>query len=89
MAAGADMVLLDNMTPAEVAECRRSSSAGRCPVEVSGGVTLDTSAAYAAAGADLISVGALTHSAPVLDIGLDLRGAPSVLSPSTSATPRP
>ena len=45
---------------------------GRVPVEVSGGVTLDKVAAYAAAGADLISVGALTHSAPVLDIGLDL-----------------
>jgi nicotinate-nucleotide pyrophosphorylase (carboxylating) len=46
--------------------------AGRVPVEVSGRVTLDTVAAYAAAGADLIAVGALTHSAPVLDIGLDL-----------------
>jgi nicotinate-nucleotide pyrophosphorylase (carboxylating) len=45
---------------------------GRIPVEVSGRVTLETVAAYAAAGADLISVGALTHSAPVLDIGLDL-----------------
>jgi nicotinate-nucleotide pyrophosphorylase (carboxylating) len=44
----------------------------RIPVEVSGRVTLDTVADYAAAGADLISVGALTHSAPVLDIGLDL-----------------
>jgi nicotinate-nucleotide pyrophosphorylase (carboxylating) len=47
--------------------------AGRCPVEVSGGVTLETVGAYAAAGADLISVGAITHSAPVLDVGLDLR----------------
>ena len=42
------------------------------PVEVSGRVSLDTVAAYAAAGADLISVGSLTHSAPVLDIALDL-----------------
>ena len=41
-------------------------------VEVSGGVSLETAPAYARAGADLISVGALTHSAPVLDIGLDL-----------------
>jgi nicotinate-nucleotide pyrophosphorylase (carboxylating) len=40
-------------------------------IEVSGGVTLDTVAAYAEAGADLISVGALTHSAPALDIGFD------------------
>ena len=46
---------------------------GRCPIEVSGGVTLATVPAYAAAGVDFISVGALTHSAPVLDIGLDLR----------------
>ncbi len=71
LAAGADLVLLDNMTPAQVAACV-DLVAHRLLVEVSGGVTLDTVAAYAAAGADLISVGALTHSAPVLDIGLDL-----------------
>jgi nicotinate-nucleotide pyrophosphorylase (carboxylating) len=70
--AGADMVLVDNMTPAEVAAAVEVV-AGRVPVEVSGRVTLDTVAAYAAAGADLVAVGALTHSAPVLDIGLDLR----------------
>jgi nicotinate-nucleotide pyrophosphorylase (carboxylating) len=69
--AGADMVLLDNMTPAAVAAAV-SMVAGRCPIEVSGGVTLDTVADYAAAGATFISVGALTHSAPVLDIGLDV-----------------
>jgi nicotinate-nucleotide pyrophosphorylase (carboxylating) len=75
LAARADLVLLDNMAPDQVAACVRrvrASSAGRCLVEVSGGVTLETVAAYARAGADLISVGALTHSAPVLDIGLDL-----------------
>ncbi|HET9076955.1 MAG TPA: carboxylating nicotinate-nucleotide diphosphorylase [Acidimicrobiales bacterium] len=71
LAAGADLILVDNMTPATVAEAV-ALVGGRVPVEVSGGVTLDTVAAYAAAGADLISVGALTHSAPVLDIGLDL-----------------
>ncbi|MGH9123391.1 MAG: carboxylating nicotinate-nucleotide diphosphorylase [Acidimicrobiales bacterium] len=70
--AGADMVLVDNMTPTEVATAVEVV-AGRCPVEVSGGVTLDTVAAYVAAGAAFISVGALTHSAPVLDIGLDVR----------------
>ncbi len=70
--AGAGADPLDNMTPADVA-IAVSLVAGRCPVEVSGGVTLETVAAYAAAGADLISVGAITHSAPVLDIGLDLR----------------
>lgn len=71
LAAGVGMVLLDNMTPAQVAECVRVV-AGQVPVEVSGGVTLDNVAAYAEAGADYVAVGALTHSAPVLDIGLDL-----------------
>jgi nicotinate-nucleotide pyrophosphorylase (carboxylating) len=71
LAAGADLVLLDNMSPPQVAECVALVN-HRCLVEVSGGVTLETVAAYAAAGADLISVGALTHSAPVLDLGLDL-----------------
>jgi nicotinate-nucleotide pyrophosphorylase (carboxylating) len=70
--AGADMVLVDNMDPGRVAEAV-ALAAGRVPIEVSGRVTLDTIGAYAAAGADLVAVGALTHSAPVLDIGLDLR----------------
>jgi nicotinate-nucleotide pyrophosphorylase (carboxylating) len=73
LAAGADLVLLDNMDPPAVARAA-AVVAGRVPVEVSGRVTLDTVAAYAQAGADLISVGAITHSAPVLDIGLDLAG---------------
>jgi nicotinate-nucleotide pyrophosphorylase (carboxylating) len=76
--AGASMVLLDNMTPAQVSECvalvaaHTAEAPGTVLVEVSGGVTLDSAPAYAAAGADLVSVGALTHSAPVLDLGLDL-----------------
>ncbi len=69
--AGADLVLLDNMTPGEVAAAVEAVGR-RSLVEVSGGVTLETVAAYAAAGAHLISVGAITHSAPILDIGLDL-----------------
>ena len=69
--AGADLVLLDNMGPAEVAAAAQLVD-GRLTIEVSGRVALDDVAALAAAGADLISVGALTHSAPVLDIGLDL-----------------
>jgi len=77
--AGAAAVLLDNMTPAEVASCVASVRAGaagdRVLVEVSGGITLDTAPRYAAAGADLISVGAITHSAPVLDLALDLEEA--------------
>ncbi len=68
---GADMVLLDNMDPDQVRKAVDRVD-GRIPVEVSGRVNLETVAAYAAAGADLISVGSLTHSAPVLDIGLDL-----------------
>ncbi len=75
--AGATLVLCDNMTPAEVEQAVIIAMEGRSGtvrslIEASGGVTLDTVAAYAAAGADLISVGALTHSAPILDIGLDL-----------------
>ncbi len=74
VAAGAAMVLLDNMTPEQVASTValvRAAAAGVL-VEVSGGITLGTAPAYAAAGADLLSVGALTHSAASLDLGLDL-----------------
>jgi nicotinate-nucleotide pyrophosphorylase (carboxylating) len=68
---GPDLVLLDNMTPAEVTEAV-AALGGALPVEVSGGVTLETARPYAEAGADFVSVGAITHSAPVLDIALDL-----------------
>jgi len=74
--AGATMVLLDNMAPDDVRACVEQARASAPPgflVEVSGGVTLETVAAYAEAGADLISSGALTQSAPALDIGFDLR----------------
>ncbi len=71
LAAGADLVLLDNMSPEDVNAAVKLVD-HRCLVEVSGGVTLETVAAYATTGADLIAIGALTHSAPVLDIGLDL-----------------
>lgn len=73
--AGADAVLLDNMDPATVAQAVTVANLDGPPdmlTEVSGGVTLETIGAYAAAGPDRISVGALTHSAPVLDLGLDL-----------------
>lgn len=79
--AGATLVLCDNMTPAQVAEAvaivaaHPRGSAGAVLVEASGGIELGNVGAYAAAGADVISVGALTHSAPVLDIGLDLLGS--------------
>ena len=74
LAAGADVILLDNMTPAQVAEARRVIG-GRALVEASGGVSLDTVRAYAEAGADLISVGRLTHSVVAIDIGLDFVAA--------------
>jgi nicotinate-nucleotide pyrophosphorylase (carboxylating) len=73
--AGADAVLLDNMDPGTVVEAiavAHLDAAGPILTEVSGGVTLSTIGAYAAAGPDRISVGALTHSAPALDLGLDL-----------------
>ena len=73
--AGADAVLLDNMDPGTVVEAiavAHTDASGPILTEVSGGVTLANIGAYAAAGPDRISVGALTHSAPVLDLGLDL-----------------
>ncbi|MEX2267537.1 MAG: carboxylating nicotinate-nucleotide diphosphorylase [Acidimicrobiia bacterium] len=73
--AGADMVMLDNMTPAEAADCVRLVREGTRPdtlVEVSGGITLENVADYAGTGADLISTSAITQSAPALDIGLDV-----------------
>jgi len=73
LAAGAEIVLLDNMTPAQVEVAAARAHGRGVMVEVSGGVTLATIADYARAGADLISVGALTHSAPAVDIGLDVR----------------
>lgn len=71
IAEGADVVLLDNMGPDLLREAVRRV-AGRMATEASGGVNLDTVAAIADSGVDMISVGALTHSAPVLDLGLDI-----------------
>lgn len=65
-----DAVLLDNMTPEELAQAVRMVD-GRFVTEASGRITLDTVAAVAASGVDIISVGAITHSAPILDIALD------------------
>jgi len=71
-----DCVLLDNMEPAELSKAVRLV-AGRCLTEASGGVNLDTVGEIAETGVDLISVGALTHSAPVLDLGLDFVASPN------------
>jgi nicotinate-nucleotide pyrophosphorylase (carboxylating) len=70
-AAGADRIMLDNMSPEQAKEAIELLE-GAVPVEISGGVNLETVAAYAATGADFVSIGALTHSPPSLDIGLDL-----------------
>jgi nicotinate-nucleotide pyrophosphorylase (carboxylating) len=73
LAAGAEVVLLDNMRPVQVQAAAARAHERGALVEVSGGITLATIAEYARAGADLISIGALTHSAPAVDIGLDVR----------------
>ena len=70
--AGADLVMLDNFDPAGMREAVEVT-AGRCQLEASGGLTLEDAAAVGATGVDFVAVGALTHSAPVLDIGADLR----------------
>lgn len=72
--AGADLVLLDNFTPDQMREAVLRA-AGRAQLEASGGLTLSDAAAVGATGVDFVAVGALTHSAPVLDIGADLREA--------------
>jgi nicotinate-nucleotide pyrophosphorylase (carboxylating) len=72
LAAGADIVMLDNFAPGEISEAVRRAR-GKALVEVSGGITLERVAALAKAGVDVISVGALTHSAPAADIGLDIQ----------------
>jgi nicotinate-nucleotide pyrophosphorylase (carboxylating) len=75
--AGADLVLLDNF---DVPQTRQAvaRTAGRARLESSGGLSLDVARAYAETGVDYLAVGALTHSAPVLDIGLDLRPLGSI-----------
>jgi len=72
MEEGVDAVLLDNMQPEQLREAVQIV-AGRAITEASGRITPQTAAAIAATGIDLISVGWLTHSAPVLDIGLDFQ----------------
>jgi nicotinate-nucleotide pyrophosphorylase (carboxylating) len=69
--AGADLVLLDKFTPEGLREAV-AAVGGRARLEASGGLTLDTARAIAGTGVDYLAVGALTHSAPVLDIALDI-----------------
>ncbi|MEU5789229.1 carboxylating nicotinate-nucleotide diphosphorylase [Micromonospora purpureochromogenes] len=72
--AGADFLLLDNMTPETLREVV-ARVGDRAELEATGGLTLAVAAEYAATGVDFLSVGALTHSSPILDIALDLRTA--------------
>ncbi|MCQ4212761.1 MULTISPECIES: carboxylating nicotinate-nucleotide diphosphorylase [Streptomyces] len=72
--AGADLILLDNFTPGETEEAVALTD-GRALLESSGRLTLENAATYAKTGVDYLAVGALTHSSPILDIGLDLREA--------------
>ncbi|AYN40092.1 carboxylating nicotinate-nucleotide diphosphorylase [Streptomyces dangxiongensis] len=72
--AGADLILLDNFTPGECEEAV-AIAGGRALLEASGRLTLANARAYAETGVDFLAVGALTHSSPILDIGLDLREA--------------
>jgi nicotinate-nucleotide pyrophosphorylase (carboxylating) len=68
--AGADLILLDNMS-LEQTKAAVEIAAGRTKLESSGGLTIENAKAYASTGVDYLAVGALTHSAPVMDIGLD------------------
>ena len=70
---GADVIMLDNMSPEVMADAVKLIG-GRAVVEASGSITLDTVAAVAESGVDVISVGWITHSAPCLDVGLDFQG---------------
>lgn len=74
-AAGAELVLLDNMTPAQVRRIVRRFEGRDVPLEVSGGIHLKNIASYARTGVDRISIGSLTHSAPALDLSLQLEPA--------------
>jgi len=81
-AGGVDLVLLDNMTLEQTRESVALCRAAGTRTEASGGLTLASARAVGQAGVDFIAVGALTHSAPVLDLGLDLRAldAPGVVN---------
>jgi nicotinate-nucleotide pyrophosphorylase (carboxylating) len=76
IASGADIVLVDNMTDEDIREAVRRVAV-RAKVEISGGVTLDRIPALAALGADFVSVGALTHSAPAVDISFEIESLTS------------
>lgn len=93
IAAGADIVLVDNLPIDAVREAVRRI-AGRAKIELSGGITLDRIPDLARTGADYVSVGALTHSAPAADLSFELEPDPSAPAASSAGaaharTPRP
>ena len=73
LAAGVQLVLLDNFTLADTVTAVELASGSGCRLEASGGLSLDRAREVASTGVDYLAVGALTHSAPVLDLGFDLR----------------
>jgi nicotinate-nucleotide pyrophosphorylase (carboxylating) len=75
MDAGADIILLDNMSPDKLKQAVEANE-GRCQLEASGGIHLETIQKVAESGVDFISVGAVTHSAPAVDIALDFQLPP-------------
>jgi nicotinate-nucleotide pyrophosphorylase (carboxylating) len=74
LALAAEEILLDNFTPEQCAEAvrRRAVAGAATRLEASGGLSIDLARAYAETGVDYLSVGALTHSVSVLDLGMDL-----------------
>ena len=88
LAVGADAVLLDNMSPAQLRDAVGMVD-GRMVTEASGGITLANLGEVAAAGVDIISLGWLTHSAPILDIGLDLEPLPAAPCRKSSSSLQP
>jgi nicotinate-nucleotide pyrophosphorylase (carboxylating) len=82
--AGADLILLDNMSLADMRTCVELAHP-RVLLEASGGLRLDNAYAVAETGVDYLAVGALTHSAPILDIGMDLRAHPDAAATSGTA----
>ena len=75
MESGADIILLDNMSPDKLKQAVEANK-GRCQLEASGGIHLETIRKVAESGVDFISVGALTHSSAAVDIALDFQLPP-------------
>jgi nicotinate-nucleotide pyrophosphorylase (carboxylating) len=88
LTAGADLLLLDNMSTVDIAAAVRLAAGGEVRLEASGGLSLARAREVAGTGVHFLAVGALTHSAPVLDVGLDLRPAdPAAADPPAAGRP--